>query len=232
MIPGRIFRFFLEHCLHQTQINAKGKPELRGIAQCCLRCCLDGSTRWVQYASHNAYVLLSVHDLPFCEGARQAFELTMRNIGRVSLLTAGERLLLTLAKLAVACVSTAGAALMMSAGSLGPMDNPNGALLLCFCVCFCVADAFIGVFDAAVETIFLCYLVDHEENDGDVRPHYASPALLKYMGKHRPSYRIPDEEEEAAITADAAADEFGGGDGSRSGSSGSLAASTASTSAF
>ena len=139
---------------------------------------------------------------------------------------------LTLAKLAVACVSTAGAALMMSAGSLGPMDNPNGALLLCFCVCFCVADAFIGVFDAAVETIFLCYLVDHEENDGDVRPHYASPALLKYMGKHRPSYRIPDEEEEAAITADAAADEFGGGDGSRSGSSGSLAASTASTSAF
>ena len=136
------------------------------------------------------------------------------------------------AKRAGACVSTAGAALMMSAGSLGPMDNPNGALLLCFCVCFCVADAFIGVFDAAVETIFLCYLVDHEEHDGDVRPHYASPALLKYMGKHRPSYRIPDEEEEAAITADAAADEFGGGAGSRSGSSGSLAASTASTSAF
>ena len=34
----------------------------------------------------------------FSPGARQAFELTLSNIGEVALLTAGERLLLTLAK--------------------------------------------------------------------------------------------------------------------------------------
>jgi len=55
VIPGRIFRFFLEHCLHQAQTDGRGKPELRGVANCCLLCCLDCSTRYVQYISHNAY---------------------------------------------------------------------------------------------------------------------------------------------------------------------------------
>ena len=51
----------------------------------------------------NAYIYVAVHDLAFCEGGKQAFELTLRNIGQVSVLTAGERLLLTFAKLAIAC---------------------------------------------------------------------------------------------------------------------------------
>ena len=45
VIPGRIFRFFLEHCLHQAQTDGRGKPELRGVANCCMFCCLDCSTK-------------------------------------------------------------------------------------------------------------------------------------------------------------------------------------------
>ncbi len=82
VIPGRIFRFFLEHCLHQAQTDGRGKPELRGVANCCLLCCLDCSTKYVQYISHNAYIYVAVHDFSFCEGAKQAFELTLRNIGQ------------------------------------------------------------------------------------------------------------------------------------------------------
>ena len=74
-----------------AQTDGKGKPELRGVTHCCLRCCLDHTTRFLQYISHNAYIYVAVHDLTFTEGARQAFELTLRNIGQVSVLTAGER---------------------------------------------------------------------------------------------------------------------------------------------
>ena len=62
VIPGRIFRFFLEHCLHQAQTDGVGKPELRGIAHCCLRCCLDAFSRYLQYISHNAYIYVAVHE--------------------------------------------------------------------------------------------------------------------------------------------------------------------------
>lgn len=197
VIPGRMFRFFLEHCLHQAQTDGEGKPEpLRCLTHCCLRCCLDGAARLLQYLSHNAYILVAVHDLSFCQGAKMAFELTMANIGQVALLTAGERLMLTLVKLAVACTCTSGMALAIGlhSGMVGAMDNTNGALLLCFVACYCVADAWLGVYDAAVEAIFLCFLADREENDADARPMYASASLRKYMELHRPTYRLPTED--------------------------------------
>ena len=58
-------------------------------------------------------------------------------------------------------------------------------------VTFCVADAWMAVYDSAVESIFLCYLVDREENDGELRPYYASPSLIRYMERHKPSYQLP-----------------------------------------
>mmetsp|Transcript_65959 Transcript_65959/g.159105 ORF Transcript_65959/g.159105 Transcript_65959/m.159105 type:complete len:652 (+) Transcript_65959:77-2032(+) len=197
VIPGRMFRFFLEHCLHQAQTDGEGKPEpLRCLTHCCLRCCLDGAARLLQYLSHNAYILVAVHDLSFCQGAKMAFELTMANIGQVALLTAGERLMLTLVKLAIACMCTSGMALAIGlhSGMVGAMDNTNGSLLLCFVACYCVADAWLGVYDAAVEAIFLCFLADREENDADARPMYASASLRKYMELHRPTYRLPTED--------------------------------------
>jgi len=196
LIPGRVFRFFLEHCLHLAQTDGHSglTPDLRRLAKCCTHCCLDCSTRYVHAISHNAYILVAVHDTSFCEGARQAFELTMRNVGQVAVLTAGERLLLSLAKVAISCVCTAFAALAMSTqmGDWGALDNANGALIFIFIVTFCTADAWIGMYDAAVEAIFLCYLVDQEENDGDTRPFYASAALRNYMERHRPCYQLPE----------------------------------------
>ena len=118
----------------------------------------------------------------------------MRNIGRVSLLAAGERLLCTLAKLAVSCTSTAAAALALTLSPSGvgaALDNTNGALILCFVLTFCIADAWIAVYDSAVEAVFLCYLVDQEENDGDLRPYYASSRLSRYMERHRPTLLLP-----------------------------------------
>jgi len=142
-------------------------------------------------------VYVAVHDFSFCEGAQQAFELTLRNIGQVAVLTAGERLLLTFAKVAVSATCTASMALLMAmqsdalVGAWSALDNANGALLLTFIVTFCVADAWMVVYDSAVEAVFLCYLVDQEENDGAVRPFYASATFQRYMERHKPTYRLP-----------------------------------------
>ena len=50
---------------------------------CMIACQAAARDRYLQYISHNAYIYVSVLDLSFCEGAKQAFELTMRNIGQV-----------------------------------------------------------------------------------------------------------------------------------------------------
>jgi len=206
MIPGRVFRFFLEHCLHQAQVDSQGKTrqELHFVANCCFRCCLDKLTRFVQYMSHNAYVYVTTRDYSFAEGARAAFELTLGSIGEVALLTAGERLVLTLAKLAISCICTAGAVVSMRLGDIGAMDNMSGSLLFTFMLTFVVADTWLAVLDAAVETIFLCYLVDAAENEtSEVRPSYASARLRSYMARHKPSLVVP------SASVDIGSDEMG-----------------------
>jgi len=221
IVPGRCFRFCLEHCLHQAQTDGGGKPELRSVASCCLRCCLDAGTRYLQYMSHNAYVLVSVHDVTFCEGARQAFELTLSNIGQVSVLTAGERLLLTLIKLGCACLCTAFVAVALPLAKIGAADNASGALLVVFLLTFSIADAWVGIVDSAVEAIFLCYLVDRAENDGDMRPYYASATLRRYMERHRPTYKLPSYSVDEEVSA--RGDRVGSVDSSQSAHSASSA---------
>jgi len=106
--------------------------------------------------------------------------------------------LLTLIKLAISCVCTACAALAMStssgasSGVWSALDNANGALVLTWMATFCVADAWMAVYDSAVEAIFLCYLVDQEENDGDVHSYYASKRLRGYMEDHKPTLILPN----------------------------------------
>jgi hypothetical protein len=79
-----------------------------------------------------------------------------------------------------------------NAGVLSALDNSNGALVLIFIATFCVADAWMALYDSAVEAVFLCYLVDQEENDGDLRPFYASVELQRYMERHKPTYQLPE----------------------------------------
>ena len=49
----------------------------------------------------------------------------------------------------------------------------------------------MAIYDSAVEAIFLCYLVDQEENGGDVQAYYASRRLRGYMEDHKPSLILP-----------------------------------------
>lgn len=41
----------------------------------------------------------------------------------------------------------------------------------------------MAVFEMTVDTIFLCYCIDCEENDGINQPYYMSPKLMKAMQK-------------------------------------------------
>jgi hypothetical protein len=46
----------------------------------------------------------------------------------------------------------------------------------------CIANCFISVFEMTIDTIFLCYCEDCDENDGsDTRPYYMSPELKRIM---------------------------------------------------
>ena len=50
-----------------------------------------------------------------------------------------------------------------------------------------IADIFFGVYEMAVDTLFLCFLEDIERNDGsDEKPYFMSKDLRKILGYMEP----------------------------------------------
>ena len=43
---------------------------------------------------------------------------------------------------------------------------------------FIVADTFLDVFGMAIDTLFLCFCVDSDKNDGVAKPYYMSKELM------------------------------------------------------
>ena len=51
-----------------------------------------------------------------------------------------------------------------------------------FSVTYFIASAFFSVYAMAVDTLFLCFLVDSEQNDGSAeKPYYMSSSLKKIL---------------------------------------------------
>lgn len=48
---------------------------------------------------------------------------------------------------------------------------------------FLIAHCFITVFEMTVDTIFICYCDDCDENDGSAQPYFMSPKLMIIMQK-------------------------------------------------
>ena len=46
---------------------------------------------------------------------------------------------------------------------------------------YLIADSFIGVYEMAIDTIFLCFCEDSSRNDGINKPYYMSRDLMQFV---------------------------------------------------
>ena len=57
-------------------------------------------------------------------------------------------------------------------------------------VAWVIASAFFGVYEMAINTVFLCFLEDSERHDGsEEKPYYMNKKLKKILGKKN---KVPD----------------------------------------
>lgn len=57
------------------------------------------------------------------------------------------------------------------------------SLLLVGVFSYLIAHCFVSVFEMTVDTVFICYCEDYEENNGSTKPYFMSPKLMKVMRK-------------------------------------------------
>jgi len=114
----------------------------------------------------------------------------MRNLVRVVVLDSVVDFLLFLGKLVIV-ILTGVASYMAFSGQIPDIRDDIPTLNYFFTpVVFIVigsyfiASSFFGVYNMAVDTLFLCFLEDLERNDGSIeKPYYMSKSLKQILGK-------------------------------------------------
>jgi len=174
-------------------IEKKCKKFNNDLTKCllkCCQCCLWCLEKFMRFINRNAYIMCAVKSTSFCKSARDAFNLLMRNLVRVVVLDSVVDFLLFLGKIVIVLL-TGAVSYLAFAGYMPDIKDQIPSLNyiytpVVFIVIgsYVIASSFFGVYNMAVDTLFLCFLEDLERNDGsEQRPYKMSKSLQKILGK-------------------------------------------------
>uniref|UniRef100_A0A673KHZ2 Choline transporter-like protein n=1 Tax=Sinocyclocheilus rhinocerous TaxID=307959 RepID=A0A673KHZ2_9TELE len=150
---------------------------------CCLKCCFWCLEHFIKFMNRNAYIMISIYGKNFCASARDAFFLLMRNVMRVAVLDKVTDFLLFLGKLLIS--GSVGESTFSSVAYKVPSLNYYWVPLLTVIFgSYMIAHGFFNVYAMCVDTLFLCFLLDLEKNDGSAtRPYYMGSSLRAILNK-------------------------------------------------
>jgi hypothetical protein len=141
-----------------------GDSKLAKLLCCCILCCVGCIDRSVKYISRNAYVCMMLHGSNFCSSATEAVGLLTRHLVKMTIVRSIGTGFLLLGKLFVAAAAAATGALYLL--TQAPYDTELWSVWPSVAVigigAWAVAASFMGVYNMAIDTIFLCYAVDLE----------------------------------------------------------------------
>merc|ERR1719264_966520 len=195
----KMIRLMLQYIQDKLEEKGADNPVVKAIL-CLCKCCFWCLEKFMKFINRNAYILTASQGSNFCKSAKQAFGLIFRNMVRVAVLDKVTDFLLFLGKLVV----TAAVALLSFfyfSGGINttevpsPMRSPDlnyyfvPVFFLAF-VTYFIAACFFSVYAMAVDTLFLCFIVDSENNDGSAeKPYYMSEGLMKILSvKNKAKY--------------------------------------------
>lgn len=178
----QIIRVMLEYVEYKLKAGGREPTELQKFFLKCMKCCFWCLEKFMKFLNKNAYIEIAVYGKNFCTSAKNAFFLLMRNIVRVAVLDKVTDFLLFIGKLSVTAAMGVGSFYFFeSQTSLNYYLTP---IIILVIGTWCVASAFFGVYEMAIDTLFLSFLEDSERHDGTPeKPYYMSPQLLKILGK-------------------------------------------------
>lgn len=191
----QLIRVILEYI--EVQLKGKENKVAKFILRClkCVFWCLE---KFLKFINKNAYIMIAIYGKSFCTSAKNAFFLLMRNIIRVAVVNKITDFLLFIG---TAMVTTAVVVLSFFyftfsaeysftafiAAEYLPIPNVRYYWIIIFMIgfgTFVIGHIFFGVFNMAVDTLFLSFLEDLERHDGSPeRPYYMNKDLMKIVGK-------------------------------------------------
>jgi len=180
---------FIRWCVRylERMMSANGKEPnkiqkiLFRVVDCllyCLECCLDK-------VSKNALIWVSVYGDAFCPSVCGSFKLIWTNMARVAVITFFSAIVTTLGKIMIPLMTTAlcAAIFVFVEPYKSELSSPIYPLVIIFVISLAVALMFLTVYDTAIDTVFMCFLLDEKHNKANGKM-FADDGLRKIVQKY------------------------------------------------
>lgn len=173
------FKKRMEKSIGKSQPNKCFK-----CVMCCIGCCLKCIEKVLEYINKHAYIMIAIKGDCFCTAAWEGFALTVRNLGRFSVLALLGKLFCNIGTLFITAASGIMGYLVIRYYGL-VIDEIDSAFLPVFCmvmVGLIIGMVSMDVFGMSADTLLFCFLIDEEINKGQPK---AMPELQKFMSDER-----------------------------------------------
>ncbi|KAM3175125.1 hypothetical protein ACTXT7_009133 [Hymenolepis weldensis] len=160
----------------------------------CLCCCFWCLDKFLRFLNRNAYIMMAIYGHGFCQSAKDAFSLIVRNVVRVVVVEKITDFILFVGKLAVSTAISCFAYAYLSGYISDHLSIiPEQTIYLNYMIVpilvialgsFLIAKSFFTVYEMGVDTIFICVCEDLERNDGsEENPYFMSNSMMKTLKK-------------------------------------------------
>lgn len=136
----------------------------------CVMCIVHCFDRFIRYLTQNAYIQMALQNEGFCISAVHAFLLMLKNSAKFAMVSSIATIFMFLGKICIT-VTTGWVGFLMIEPLVPAETNPWGPVALILVAAYIIASIFIGIFDAASNTILQCYLMDKDMGTKDNEPH-------------------------------------------------------------
>lgn len=161
----------------ESTAKTEGEPnQIQKAILCMMACCLKCVESCMNKINKNSFVWISIYGDNFIPSTCSAFQLMWANLLRLTIVDVVGDYLLLIGKVFVSCLTTALCLFFLtSERDLSSLALPT---IMVFIIAYIVATLFMLVFETAVDTIFLCFLID-ESNPNQLM--LASPSLKRIV---------------------------------------------------
>lgn len=151
----------------------------------CIECVLWYIEQVIKIVSKNAFIITAIKNTSFCSSAFNAIALLVANMGRLAILTFISTTALLMVKVfIVGCNFFIAYGLMMARPLTEDRVVESGLfpMIFIFVLSYTIASLFLNVYEACIDTIFMAFLIDEDELNGEYMPEALSSIVGMFTG--------------------------------------------------
>lgn len=177
----RIVIEFIDNRIRRSNSNEINNPTTRS-ATCFFRVFFWLLDRFLKYIDRNAYIMMSMFGEGYFASAKRAVELLYKNSTRALVLDYVTYFVLLVSRLLITGLAGYITAQEMITANLHYKWLP---IVLVVIGTYFISKGLFSVYSMAVDTLFICFLIDSTNNDGSAeRPYFMSKELRRIMKRN------------------------------------------------